>query len=106
MIRVVRFTVGKLFVAALLTLGIGLQLLEASGQWDRAIQDTNDEAVIVIVVLCIGATVAAAGALLARIRPFRISSRILLAPTKPSTWPATRFDLSTSCASPPLSLRL
>ena len=106
MIRVVRPIVHKLLVTALLTRCIGVQVLEASGRWDRALQDTNDEAVIVVVVLCIGAAFAGAGALLTRIRPSRISSRIVLVPTRPSAWPATRFDLSTSYTSPPVSLRI
>jgi hypothetical protein len=50
----VRPTVGKLLAATLLTLCIGVQVLEASGRWDRALKDTKDEAIIVLVVLRIG----------------------------------------------------
>ena len=106
MTRFVRATVGKLFVAALLTLGIGLQVLEASGRWDRALQDTNDEAVIVALVLCIGAALVAAAGLLAQVRPSGVSSRIVLGPTRSMSLPATRFALSTSCAGPPVSPRI
>ena len=106
MIRVVRPLVRKLVVAGLLTLCIGLQVLEASGRWDRALKDTADEAVIVTVVLCIGAALVASGALLTRLRPIRVSSPIVLARTTLCAWPPTRFALSNSCASPPVSLRI
>jgi hypothetical protein len=102
----VRPTVGKVLAATLLVLCIGLQVLEASGHWDRALKDTNDEAIIVIVVLCIGAAVVTAGALAARVRPVRILSHIVLAATSPSLWPATRLAISSSCTSPPVSLRI
>ena len=102
----VRLTVGKLLAAALLTLCIGVQVLEASGRWDRALKDTNDEAIIVVAVLCIGAAVAMAGALLARVRPARIISQIVFAPTSLSLWPVPRLAISSACASPPVSLRI
>ena len=66
-IRRVRITIGKLLVAALLTLCIGLQALEATGRWDRTIQDTGDEAVIVTIALCVGAALVVAGAARPRI---------------------------------------
>ena len=102
----VRPTVGKVLAATLVVLCLGLQVLEASGHWDRALKDTNDEAIIVMVVLCIGAAVVTAGALAARIRPARIMSHIVLAATSSSLWPATRLAISSSCASPPVSLRI
>ena len=89
MIRVVRPTVGKLLAATLLVLCIGVQVLEASGRWDRALKDTNDEAIILVVVLCIGAAVAMAGALLTHVRPARIISHSVLAATSPSRPSAT-----------------
>jgi hypothetical protein len=106
MMPLVRPTVGKLLATTLLVLCIGLQVLEASGHWDRALKDSNDEAIIVVVVLCIGAAVAGAGALLARVRPLRIVSHIVLPATSPSPWPAPRLAISSSCASPPVSLRI
>ena len=106
MIHLVRPNVGKLLAATLLVLCIGVQVLEASGHWDRAVKDTNDEAIIVVVVLCIGAAVAAAGALLVYARPARTTSQIVLAATSPSLWPASRLAVSSSCASPPVSLRI
>ena len=105
-IRVVRPLVRKLLVAGLLTLCIGLQVLEASGRWDRSLKDTADEAVIVTVVLCIGAALVAAGVLLTRLRPTRVSSPIVPARTPLYAWPPTRFALSNSCASPPVGLRI
>ena len=106
MIRLVRPNVGKLLAATLLVLCIGVQVLEASGHWDRALKDSNDEAIIVVVVLCIGAALGAAGAVLARVRPERILSQIVLAGTSPSIWSAPRLAISSSCASPPISLRI
>ena len=105
MMRLVHPTVGKLLAAALLSLCIGVQVLEASGRWDRALKDTNDEAFVVVVVLCIGAAVAA-GALFARVRPSRMISRIVVAATTPTSWPASRLALCISCGSPPVSLRI
>lgn len=102
----VRPTVGKLLAATLLALCVGVQVLEASGHWDRALKDSNDEAIIVVVVLCIGAAVAGAGALLARVRPARTIVQIVLAATCPSRWSASRLAISSSCASPPVSLRI
>ena len=102
----VRPPVVKWLAAILLILCIAVQVLEASGQWDRALKDTNDEAVILVVVLCIGAAVAMAGALLARVRVSRIGSRIVFAITSPSAWPALRLAISSSCTSPPVSLRI
>ena len=77
MMRFVRVTIGKLLAATLLTLCVGVQALEATGRWDRTFQDTGDEAVIVTVVLCIGAALVAAGALRRRLSPSTISSAIV-----------------------------
>jgi hypothetical protein len=64
----------KLLAAALLALGIGVQLLEMSGRWDRTFQDANDEAGIVAIVLCVGVAFAVAGVSLARVRQARGST--------------------------------
>ena len=106
MMRDVPRTVGRLLVAAMLTLCVGVQVLEATGQWDRAITDTNDEAIIVVLVLCVGAALAAAAGLLIRISPTRIVTRLRLAQPTSVSWPTPRFDLSASPGSPPLSLRI
>ena len=90
----------------MLVLCIGVQLLEASGRWDRTIPDANDEAGIVAIVLCIGIGVGVARLLLARIRGPR--SVQALAPTLTtrvfSTVPS--FIVPISCDSPPLPLRI
>ena len=106
MLRLVRPTIGRVLAAALVVFCIGVQVLEASGRWDHALKDTNDEASIVVVVLCIGAAVAMAGALLARVRLPRTMSRLVLRAVSSSPWPASRLAISGSCASPPLSLRI
>jgi hypothetical protein len=51
----VRPTVGKLLAATLLGLCIGVAGARSVRPPGPAIQDTNDEAIIVMVVLCIGA---------------------------------------------------
>lgn len=102
----VRPAVGKLLAATLLVLCIGVQVLEASGHWDHAVKDTNDEAIIVIVVLCIGAAIVTAGTLAARVRPARILSQIVLTAASRLLGPVSRLDISSSCASPPVSLRI
>ena len=102
----VRLTVGKMLAATLLVLCIGVQVLEASGHWDRALKDTNDEAIIVMVVLCIGVAVVTAGALAAHVRPARILSQIVLTAASRLLGPFSRLDISSSCASPPGSLRI
>jgi hypothetical protein len=106
MMRFVRVTVGKLLAATLLTLCVGVQALEATGRWDRTFQDTGDEAVIVTVVLCIGAALFAAGALRRRLSPSTISSAIVGSGSASLTMfvpPAVCRSRSTS---PPLSLRI
>lgn len=99
--RLVRPTCGKLLAATLLVLCVGLQVLEATGQWDRALKDTNDEAVIVVVVLCIGAAVAMAHALRWNLRLTRLLVRFVPAPTAAWRSSTLRLDLSGSRGSPP-----
>ena len=60
-IRVVHGLAGKLFVALLVTLCVAVYLLEMSGRWDRSIQDANDEAGFVAIVLCIPLVILAIG---------------------------------------------
>jgi len=103
----VRGTGGKIFIAVLLTLGVGAQLVELSSHWDRTLQDTNDEAGIVAIVLCVGVALSAAGALLNRIRPTRLVSRIVPASLVQRRFRAdfgNTFPILTS--SPPTSLRI
>jgi hypothetical protein len=61
--RALRLTIAKFLTAVLLVLCTGVQVLEATGHWDRALQDSSDEVVLVAVVLCVGAAIAAASAI-------------------------------------------
>lgn len=106
MMRTVRGTIRTWLAVTLLTLAIGLQVVEATGHWDRSFQDTADEAVIVTVVLCVGAALVVA----ARTRP-RISLSVIHAPIVIRL--ATAFEClgsvgaaSASNTSPPLGLRI
>lgn len=105
MMRVVHVTVGKLLAATLLTLCLGLQALEATGRWDRTLPDTGDEAVIVTVVLCIGAALVAARFVRPAVSLSLIRSLILVRPTAfhQSVLSTTAPAVS---ASPPVSLRI
>jgi hypothetical protein len=106
MIRAVRVTIGKLLAAALLTLCVGVQALEASGHWDRSFQDSGDEAVIVTVALCIGAALIAAGAFRHRLAPTAIPSAMPgVGPTSLPAFGPPAF-CSALTTSPPLSLRI
>jgi len=98
--------VGKLFVAVLLALCVGANLVELSAHWDRTIQDANDEAGIVAVVLCIGVAVSAAGALLDRISGSPIASRIVPAFRASRRHTDSRIIVLILPSRPPTSLRI
>src|SRR5262249_39811359 len=66
----------KLLVASLLVLCVAIQVLEASGRWDRTLADANDEADIVAVVLCIGVALTSAGSIMRAIRSVRLVQSI------------------------------
>jgi hypothetical protein len=106
MMRIVRGTIGTWLAVTLLTLAIGLQVVEATGHWDRSFQDTADEAVIVTLVLCVGAALVVA----ARTRP-RITLSVIhaavvlrLATAFECLWSAGAAFASNT--SPPLGLRV
>jgi hypothetical protein len=102
----VRGTAGKLFVAFLLTLSVGAYVLEMSGRWDRSIQDANDEAGFVAIVLCIGVALSAAGSLIQRICASRTMAPFVFAAFSASNYrDALPVTLSVSTGSPP-SLRI
>ena len=106
MMRAVRLTIGRLLAATLLTVCIGVQALEATGRWDQTFQDTGDEAIIVTVVLCIGAALVVAAAMRHRISLSVVKSPISTvcpADLSPLVPPAACSAFS---ASPPLSLRI
>ena len=102
-----RGTAGKLFVALLLTLCVGVYALEMSGRWDRSLQDANDEAGFVAIVLYIGVVLSAAGAVIQRIRGARTMMPVVFATFGASDYSeALRVPLPLSTASPPPSLRI
>jgi hypothetical protein len=106
MIHAVRVVSRKLVVALMLTLCIGLQLLEGSGRWDRTIKDSNDEAGIVAIVLCTGIAILAARILLERIRASRRVSLLKFFSSTPVICLVRQFVVPNSCDSPPLPLRI
>ena len=105
MMRFVRVTIGKLLAATLLTLCVGVQALEATGRWDRTLQDTGDEAVIVTIVLCVGAALIAAAVARDRLTPSAVPIAIITssATSLPVFGVSARQTVDTS---PPLSLRI
>ena len=90
----------------MLALCLGVQLLEASGRWDRTFHDANDEAAVVAVVLCIGVGVAGARLLLARIRGSQKTVTPELTLLTVPTSIVRSFIVSIACDSPPLPLRI
>jgi len=102
----VRITIGKLLATLLLTLCVGLQVLEATGRWDRTFQDTGDEAVIVTVVLCVGAALLAASAFRHRLRPSDVLLAIVIVFTTSQPVIVRSTSHSTFSPSPPLRLRI
>ncbi len=96
--------VRRFAVAVCLTLCVGLQVLEATGRWDYTFQDSQDEAVVVALVLCVGATIAIARARqrLFALRAVGSSVRVDL----PARRTVPRAAVSPLHASPPLALRV
>jgi hypothetical protein len=104
--QIVRLTLGKLLAATLLTLCVGAQALEATGRWDRTFQHTGDEAIIVTVVLCIGAALTVAAATRRRVSLSAIQSPISAVRLTPPPLFVPPTACSAFSASPPLSLRI
>jgi hypothetical protein len=97
----------KLLAAALLILCVGVHLLEVSGRWDRTLQDANDEAGLVAVVLCIGIAASVARGLLNAIRLVRIATPLAPLSARARVFHAyLAIRLPSSAASPPLALRI
>ena len=102
-----RSTAGKLFVAMLLTLCVGAYVLEMSGGWDRSIQDANDEAGFVAIVLCVGVALSGVGSLVQRICASRTTVRVRFAAFRALHGRDCRpVVLLVSANSPPGSLRI
>jgi hypothetical protein len=106
MMRHVRVKIGTLLAATLLTLCVGLQVLEATGRWDRTLQDTGDEAVIVTVVLCIGAALVVARVARYCVSLSAIRSWVVLIRDAAARWFVPRRIDPTLDTSPPVGLRI
>ena len=106
MMRTVRRTIETWLAATLLTLAIGLQVVEATGHWDRSFQDTADEAVIVTVVLCVGAALLVAAVTRPRISLSVIHARVVIRLATAFLCLSSVGAASPSNTSPPLSLRV
>jgi len=102
----VRVKIGTLLAATLLTVCVGVQVLEATGRWDRTLQDTGDEAVIVTIALCVGAAlVVARGTTYGISLPALRSRVILVRDAAVGSFVPRRID-PTLYSSPPGSLRI
>ncbi len=95
---------GKWVVGLLLAAAIGVQLVETTGRWDRAISDAGDEASVVAIVLCIGVGFAVAAALRARMGPERTASHAVPPPRVERS--SRRASFVVSVESPPTTLRI
>jgi uncharacterized membrane protein len=95
----------KLMLAVLLALCVGVQLLEASGRWDLTLRDANDEASIVVIVLCVGVAVAVVARFVANVRPSGSAATVLMPSLTPVTSSHIRLAFVRS-SSPPLGLRI
>jgi hypothetical protein len=102
----VRARASKGFAAVLVTVAIGVQLLELSGRWDSTLQDANDEAGLVAIVLCVGTALVAGATVLARLRRVSVRGRLLPVPRITHDRIVTRLLLPHNDASPPLALRI
>ena len=98
--------VGRFVVAGLLALCVAAYVAEISGRWDRTIQDTNDEAGFVTIVLCVGVALSTTAALLHRIRALRTVSPIAFARPALRAHDTRRIALPVCVNSPPRSLRI
>jgi hypothetical protein len=106
MMRIVRGTIGTWLAATLLTFSIGLQVLEATGRWDRTFQDTGDEAAIVAAVLCIGAALVVAAVTRPHTSLTAIESPVVVQPFVAFEFTPPPGARALVQGSPPLSLRV
>jgi hypothetical protein len=105
MMRSLRIRIARFLAAALVVLCVGVQVVEATGRWDRSFQDAGDEVIIVTVALCIGVALVAAGA--RRLHTRLIAVHLPIAPAGITLSAQTaRRTPSAFCSSPPLSLRI
>jgi hypothetical protein len=103
----VRALAVKPFAAVLLTLCVGVHVLEVSGRWDRTLHDADDEAGVVAIVLCVGLAVAVARMLPKTSGLTLIRTAFMFALTPIAVLPMIApLVLPTSAAGPPLPLRI
>jgi len=97
----------RLFVAILLTVCVGAPMLEMFDHWDHTLQDGNDtETNLVVVVLCVGIGLVAAGAVLRRVRPLLTFSSVHRAVSVLISRTEMSLTLPIPSISPPVSLRV
>jgi hypothetical protein len=80
---------------------VGIHAVEVSGRWDQTLQDANDEAAIVAVVLCVGVAVAAARGVLKFVHADRSRGAVVFAAPPLSVFPHSR-PLHASFSGPPV----
>jgi uncharacterized membrane protein required for colicin V production len=103
----VRRSLTTWIVAAMVALAVGVQILEASGRWDKTLQEANDEAGLVAIVLCIGVAIATANAFRQVIASStrRVQYLVVSASTA-VRFLSNSFDLPPLALSPPILLRV
>jgi hypothetical protein len=105
MMQPLQIRIARLLAAALVALCVGVQVVEATGRWDRSFQDAGDEAIIVTVALCIGVALAATRA--KRRQTPLAAVQLPIPPVGATLSSQTSRDIpSVFCSSPPLSLRI
>jgi hypothetical protein len=95
---------GKCLIAFLLALTAAIYIVELTGRWDRTIQDANDEAGLVAIVLCVGAAISGAAVLIAWRPPFRRSFALRRSAT--CVVGSTFAVLPSVTNGPPIALRI
>ena len=95
-----------MLIAILLTLSVSVYIVEMSGRWDHSIQDANDEAGFVAIVLCVGLALSIAATLVARIRASRATAGVVMSELTRLRRDHRHVALARPTISPPLPLRL
>lgn len=97
--------VRKLLIVCVLALCAAIYVAELSGHWDQRIQDTNDEAAVVAIVLCVGAALLVAAARRHTGQPDRRVSQFRRVNTH-ARGGVPALDVLTTAYSPPTPLRI
>jgi len=102
MSRVRRFATG-----IILAICIGAPVLEMFDQWDRTLQDGNDTEInLVVVALCLGATFAVAGVIIACVRSSAHARGAFVPVLESLIAPLLAFAAPLPNSSPPTALRI